>query len=188
MKYKKSSQTERKIIESFAKLINKKGKAENIKVKDILEEANVSKTTFYNYFKDINAIVNKISKTLESSFFSEIDNIFKTGAKNLKENITSLVNELIKYEKIIKLGIKGINVPLIINNFKDKVKAKITNKINEYQLHVSAQKLIKLSLVLNGSFDVILDSLKNSTIVNYDEVVDVIIKEMMTIQIFNQIS
>ena len=73
MVYEKSKNTKDEIVLAFSKVINKKQSLDKVRVNDILEEAKISRSTFYNHFKDTDAIVAKIFIDLIRTFIKEID-------------------------------------------------------------------------------------------------------------------
>lgn len=82
-----TEKTRRKLIESFWKLY-KHNDINKITIKDICDNANYERTTFYRYFKDINDILNEI----------EIE-IIEDIKDNIKKNKSEAFSNFEKFNK-----------------------------------------------------------------------------------------
>ena len=100
MVYEKSKNTKDEIVLAFSKVINKKQSLDKVRVNDILEEAKISRSTFYNHFKDTDAIVAKIFIDLIRTFIKEIDKIFERKDQNIEENIRAITKVLDKNKTV----------------------------------------------------------------------------------------
>lgn len=159
--------TRLQIKEAFLKL---RGRfmPEHIKVKDICEEAQINKTTFYKHYADSmelsNEIDNEIIERLMSSF-PKRDKLFESSG----EYVRALIASLDSSSDLIKRVFRGKNDVLcskleerLHELFKDKAK-------NE-------EDSIKISFAVGGFVRIVNDYLFGDTVQDVEKVIDYTVK------------
>ena len=170
MAYEKSNKTKQEIINAFSVVMNKKLSLDKVKVKDIIEEANISKSTFYNHFSDTKSIVNEIFIDLMQVLMKEIDVIF--------------TNKIDEKKRIYQATINSINVPLLMDRFKNYVMSGIYRNIKKHNIELEPKKILQINIIVNGSIDLIIDYLKNRVDYETDVIYSTILDEVKGLNLF----
>ena len=170
MAYEKSNKTKQEIINAFSVVMNKKLSLDKVKVKDIIEEANISKSTFYNHFSDTKSIVNEIFIDLMQVLMKEIDVIF--------------TNKIDEKKRIYQATINSINVPLLMDRFKNYVMSSVYRNIKKHNIELEPKKILQINIIVNGSIDLIIDYLKNRVDYETDIIYSTILNEVKGLNLF----
>ena len=143
------------IVEALFKLLNDKN-LKDITVSDIVDSANISRTSFYNNFKNITDVLNYKFDLI----ISDLYNIFKLN-KLRKNDINMLFREILKYidNNKNKLSIIKNNFYL---EFKDKLDIFFFSKINDrYKYIVYSGIILNLCLFyINNSYNIDIKKIK----------------------------
>ena len=104
MTVKKSNafrRTDKVIEDAFMKLCKKKG-FDKVTVKDIIDEAGISKNTFYQHFQDKYELADIVHKNFADHLTQSINSIYFNDEKNLfdypKEDREKILHELVEKE------------------------------------------------------------------------------------------
>ena len=184
MAYEKSNKTKQEIINAFSVVMNKKLSLDKVKVKDIIEEANISKSTFYNHFSDTRSIVNEIFIDLMQVLMKEIDVIFTNKSNDIDENIRAITNKIDEKKRIYQATINSINVPLLMDRFKNYVMSGIYRNIKKHNIELEPKKILQINIIVNGSIDLIIDYLKNRVDYETDVIYSTILDEVKGLNLF----
>ena len=184
MAYEKSNKTKQEIINAFSVVMNKKLSLDKVKVKDIIEEANISKSTFYNHFSDTKSIVNEIFIDLMQVLMKEIDVIFTNKSNDVDENIRAITNKIDEKKRIYQATINSINVPLLMDRFKNYVMSGIYRNIKKHNIELEPKKILQINIIVNGSIDLIIDYLKNRVDYETDVIYSTILDEVKGLNLF----
>ena len=138
------------IVEALFELLKTK-ELNNIKIVELVKLTGISRTTFYNNFKNIDDVINyKIENIV-----IDINKII-TLNKLRKKNLKNLLIEILNYINKIK------NIFIIIKNkLFFKFKEELDKKYNTYEYYIKSGIIINLCLLyINNNFYIDLDKIK----------------------------
>ncbi len=125
--YRNSIRSRRLIREAFAELLATKGSLEKVTIKEIVERADISKSTFYAHYENIDDLIVEIEDEFLSTIQKELDEFKDNPSKDIYPYLQSVISLLKKNEKTYKLlispGIPSLFIyklkKLIYTNIKD---------------------------------------------------------------------
>lgn len=105
--------TDRDITEALLKVMERKS-LEKISVQDILDEAMVNRSTFYQHFQDKYAVLERMQEKYVSGMTERINKIAQSGEWNLEKVRTSLCDYLSQNRSQMKriLSVRSENLNL----------------------------------------------------------------------------
>lgn len=142
--------TKNDIKKATLSLLNKKNIYE-LTVKEICEEANIGRSTFYLHYEDINNLIENI----EDDGLKDVIELCILYRNERIENLCQIVSKYIKKNKnLYKILILKTN-----NHFENKLKNKFENIFLSLFLQSNKTFFTKyyLSFVINGSIGVVKD-------------------------------
>ena len=108
----------------------------------------------------------------------EIDVIFTNKSNDVDENIRAITNKIDEKKRIYQATINSINVPLLMDRFKNYVMSSVYRNIKKHNIKLEPKKILQINIIVNGSIDLIIDYLKNrvdyETDVIYSTILDVV--------------
>ena len=188
MSENRNSRRSKKLIrESFIELLKEKKDINKISVKEIIDSADISKSTFYVHYQDIYAVLEEFENELIDEITSTIEEFFKDKKKDFDPYIKRLLFLFQENEKIYSLFFKtDIYVRLV-----EKIKKIIKNELSKYiaeELPNADNKTIDftISFFTNGITYLMVDYFKNNLNLSLDEVAqkinDMLSEVMMSIK------
>ncbi|MBQ0037028.1 MAG: TetR/AcrR family transcriptional regulator C-terminal domain-containing protein, partial [Firmicutes bacterium] len=188
MSENRNSRRSKKLIrESFIELLKEKKDINKISVKEIIDNADISKSTFYAHYQDIYAVLEEFENELIDEITSTIEEFFKDKKKDFDPYIKRLLFLFQENEKIYSLFFKtDIYVRLV-----EKIKKIIKNELSKYiaeELPNADNKTIDftISFFTNGITYLMVDYFKNNLNLSLDEVAqkinDMLSEVMMSIK------
>jgi len=138
------------IAEALFELLKTK-ELNNIKIVELVKLTGISRTTFYNNFKNIDDVINyKIeNKIIDINKIITLNKLRKKNLKNLLIEILNYIN-------------KNKNIFIIIKNkLFFKFKEELDKKYNTYEYYIKSGIIINLCLLyINNNFYIDLDKIK----------------------------
>ena len=159
--------TRRQIKNAFLKL-RAKFMPENIKVKDICEEANINKTTFYKHYTDSLELSNEIDEEIVEKLmasFPKRDKLFESSGDYVRALLLALDSSSDMIRKVFRGKSDVLCSKLeerLHSLFKDKAK-------NE-------EDSIKISFAVGGFVRIVNDYLFGDTVKDTEKIVDYTVK------------
>lgn len=125
--YRNSIRSRRLIREAFAELLAKKGSLEKVTIKEIVDRADISKSTFYAHYDNIDDLIIEIEDEFLTTIQKELDEFKDNPSKDIYPYLQSVTALLKKNETTYKLlispGIPSLFIyklkKLIYSNIKD---------------------------------------------------------------------
>lgn len=93
--YRNSIRSRKSIRQAFSELVNEKGGIKKITVKEIVERADISKSTFYCHYDDIDGLIHEMEDEILSAIQTKLDAFVANPSKSA-EPIMLDIKELIK--------------------------------------------------------------------------------------------
>ncbi len=150
---RRQQKTRDSILKAFSKLIEQK-RYENITVQEIIDEANIGRSTFYAHFeaKDelLKALCNDIfSHVFADELMSEKTHDFSGGDNNLETKLTHILHHLMDSKTNIVGILSSESGELFMKYFKDYLTEIFSKYLNEIEVNAPADFVLNH---LVGSF------------------------------------
>lgn len=172
MSENRNARRSKKLIrESFIELVKEKKDITKISVKEIIEKADISKSTFYAHYQDIYAVLEEFENELIDEITSTIEEFFKDKKKDFDPYIKRLLLLFQENENFYSMFFKSdIYVSLV-----EKIKKIIKNELSKYitkELPNTDKKTIAftISFFTNGITYLMVDYFKNNLDLSLDDV------------------
>ena len=123
----------------------------NIKIVELVKLSGISRTTFYNYFKNINDVINYKIKIITG----DINKIIKLNSLR-NNNLKCLLIEIIKY-----IDKNKYTFIIIKNKLFFRFKEELDREYNNYDYYIKSGIIINLCLLyIENNFYIDLDKIK----------------------------
>lgn len=172
MSENRNSRRSKKLIrQSFIELVKEKKDITKISVKEIIDKADISKSTFYAHYQDIYAVLEEFENELIDEITSAIEEFFKDKNKDFEPYIKRLLFLFQENENFYSMFFKSdIYVSLV-----EKIKKIIKNELSKYivkELPNTDKKTISfvVSFFTNGITYLMVDYFKNNLDLSLDDV------------------
>lgn len=119
---RRQQKTREAIFKAFSRLLEKKS-YNHITVQEIIDEANIGRSTFYAHFETRDDLLNAICKQIFGHIFSDVLNAeehhdFSKGNSTLSDKLTHLLYHLKEQKKDIIILLSGESSDLFLRYFK----------------------------------------------------------------------
>ncbi len=172
MSENRNSRRSKKLIrQSFIELVKEKKDITKISVKEIIDKADISKSTFYAHYQDIYAVLEEFENELIDEITSAIEEFFKDKNKDFEPYIKRLLFLFQENENFYSMFFKSdIYVSLV-----EKIKKIIKDELSKYivkELPNTDKKTISfvVSFFTNGITYLMVDYFKNNLNLSLDDV------------------
>jgi len=172
--YRNAIRSRKQIRLAFANLLAEKGSINKISVKEIVERADISKSTFYAHYTDLDALVKEIVVEMINSITDAISNANVDSNFLVEEQLNHIFDMLKEHDEEYKLILKCSYPKEFIDMYREKLSFYIdkypnmalyeTNNNEERKavIHFITAGLIETVLLYyNGKIKVTLDELRN---------------------------
>jgi AcrR family transcriptional regulator len=169
--YRNSIRTKRMIREAFAELVAEKQDIAKISVKELVERADISKSTFYCHYQDIYAVIEEF----EQEILSLLDDTLNTYMKDHQEEFAPYIGRIIQHLKENENLYKKIIVSDLPNQFIDKLKNICIERVNK-DVHLNAIskdpkiRVVEIDFFTNGIIHLFVDYFKGEIDLSLDEI------------------
>ena len=169
--YRNAIRSKKMIREAFAELLAEKGSLEKVTIKDIVARADISKSTFYAHYDNIDDLIVEIEDEFMRVIQVELDKFKDNPAGDIYPYLEATVELLKKNEKTYKLlispGIPSLFIHklkrLIYSNIKDsKTLVALTPNVN--------YRLAMINFVTSGFIALIEDYFSGNTKLSLDDI------------------
>lgn len=127
------TRTKKLIFDAFYKLIQEKDYSK-ISIQDIIDEANIGRSTFYDHFETKDDLLSVMCKNLfEHIFNPSLNDTCPLDSESFKDKILHIFSHLLEKSNIIKGILSSESHDIFIRHFKeylDKISDSITKKID----------------------------------------------------------
>ena len=159
---------EKAIIDSLIKISKNKTSLSDISVTELCEVANISRSTYYLHYKDIESILESVGDVFLDTFISMIEKLATEDVDEFSKYIDEVFNFIDNSNELIKIGLKlGGSFSYYVNQIKrileslvSKVPILTNTKMNKEHL------MIEIQIVSSGIIDLFIDLLKNNNTYN----------------------
>jgi|LSQX01.1.fsa_nt_gb AcrR family transcriptional regulator len=159
---------EKAIIDSLIKISKNKTSLSDISVTELCEVANISRSTFYLHYNDIENIFESVGDVFLDTFITMIEKLATEDVDDFSKYIDEVFNFIDNSNELIKIGLKlGGSFSYYVNQIKrileslvSKVPILTNTKMNKEHL------MIEIQIVSSGIIDLFIDLLKNNNTYN----------------------
>lgn len=149
-KYVNATQkTKTKLRETFWQLYQEKP-IEKISVREIIEKAHLNRSTFYEYYSDIYAVLNEIEDELFSSLFGNNNQLILDYSLSLDELIYEIAQNYKKHQKYLRVLLGKNGDPLFLDKIKEHLKSLLRPLIDSTDLLAFKNTDYFLEYLTNG--------------------------------------
>lgn len=162
-KYRNYEKTDVAIKEALVKLCMQKNSIKKVTVKELCEEANISKSTFYLHYPDIDYIFESVGNNFLLTFRKMFDEIVQNKTNDFLTFIQRIIDYVKESSNIIKIGLTfGQPYDYYVSGIKDQLEQAISNLPHIKDAKFGKQQLlIEVKIVASGIIDFIIELLRN---------------------------
>ncbi len=170
MKYKNSLRTRKTIKRVYSELIHEKKDIKKITVKELVDRANISKSTFYTHYEDIY----DVSIDFEAEIISVVENLLNEYTNQNKVGFLEYFNKLVDIMKENEELYKNILTAEVPGQFMDKIKemlkeAILKDKSTTLLSNEPTRRQIQATFISNGLIYMLVDYFKGEMGITIDE-------------------
>lgn len=162
-KYRNYEKTDVAIKEALVKLCMQKKSIKKVTVKELCEEANISKSTFYLHYPDIDYIFESVGNNFLLTFRKMFDEMVQNNTNDFLTFIQRIIDYVKESSDIIKIGLTfGQPYDYYVSGIKDQLEQAISNLPHIKDAKFGKQQLlIEVKIVASGIIDFIIELLRN---------------------------
>lgn len=169
--YRNAIRTKKMIREAFAELLSQKQDISKISVKELVEKADISKSTFYCHYQDIYAVIEEFEQEI-LSLLNETMNIYM---KDHQEEFAPYIKNIIQHLKENENLYKKILASDLPTKFINQLKKICNERINK-DVHLKALsndpdiRMAEIDFLTNGIINLFVDYFKGEIKLSLDEI------------------
>lgn len=155
--------TETAIINALTKLSKRKHSISDISVTELCQVANISRSTFYLHYSDINSIFNNVGDKFLETFSLMIDELAKKEVRDFSTYIKEVFNFISDSNNLIKIGLA---LDASFGEYVDGIKKHLETLVSKAPMLPNTnlskdQILVEVKIVSSGIIDFFIELLKN---------------------------
>ena len=176
VEYRNARKSKKAIKKAFADLLFEKNDISKITVKEIVDRADMSKSTFYSHYQDIYSVSEEFEDEIISLLNGLLEDYLKSHTLNYPNYIRKLISLLKENENLYK-KIFASDLPIkFIDNLKDKCTEVISKDIHiNFLSEDENRKKAEIDFITNGTIHLFVDYFKGKIPQTLDEIGDGII-------------
>lgn len=137
---RRQRKTRRAIFDAFAALLEKKSYS-NITVQDIIDEADISRSTFYSHFETKDELLRELCTEIFGHVFSgeiykEESHDFSAADRALKEEITHMLYHIKDSSRYIRRILSSESGDMFMNYFKEYLEKVFTDELEKVKTDI----------------------------------------------------
>ena len=159
------------IQKAFAELLSEKNDINKITVKEIVERADISKSTFYSHYEDIYSVSEEFEDEITTLLNSLLEDYLKSHTLDYPTYIKKLI-ELLKRNEDLYKKIFLSDLPLrFISNLKDKCNEVISKDVHiNFLSNDKNKRKAEIDFITNGTIHLFVDYFKGKIPQTLDEI------------------
>ena len=159
------------IQKAFAELLSEKNDINKITVKEIVERADISKSTFYSHYEDIYSVSEEFEDEITTLLNSLLEDYLKNHTLDYPTYIKKLI-ELLKRNEDLYKKIFLSDLPLrFISNLKDKCNEVISKDVHiNFLSNDKNKRNAEIDFITNGTIHLFVDYFKGKIPQTLDEI------------------
>lgn len=171
--YRNSIRTKKMIREAFAELLSKKQDISKITVKELVEKADISKSTFYCHYEDIYAVIEEFEQELLNVLEDTLQVYVKEHQEEFAPYVKRIIQHLKENENLYKKILASDSPMKFINQLKTICNERINKDIHLNCLStVPSKRIAEIDFLTNGIIHLFVDYFKGEIQISLDEIGD----------------
>ncbi len=143
---RRQRKTRKAIFDAFTKLLEDKSYS-NITVQEIIDEADISRSTFYSHFETKDELLRELCTEIFEHVFSdhlskEKSHDFSSSDYDLKEEITHILYHLQDNNRYISRILSCESGEMFMNYFKDYLKKIFSTELNKISTDIPKEYIL----------------------------------------------
>jgi AcrR family transcriptional regulator len=169
--YRNAIRTKKMIREAFAELLSQKQDISKISVKELVEKADISKSTFYCHYQDIYAVIEEFEQEI-LSLLNETMNIYmKDHQEEFAPYIKNIIQHLKENENLYKKILTSDLPTKFINQLKKICNERINKDVHLKALSTDPDiRMAEIDFLTNGIINLFVDYFKGEIKLSLDEI------------------
>lgn len=169
--YRNSIRSKKMIREAFAELLKEKEDLNKITVKEIIDRADISKSTFYSHYDDIYNVVEEFESEIVSVIIKATNEYIISHKDDFLPYIDKIIATLKENESLYKM-ILSSHFPV---HFIEKLK-RICNQYINKDINLKAlseepnKRMAQIDFITNGTINLVVDYFRGSINITLDEI------------------
>lgn len=177
--YKNKIRSKKLIKEAFLELLYEKKNINKISVKEIIERAEISKSTFYAHYLDLFSLIEEYENEMFDFINKTMDEYLKSHSEEFLPYISKVIQILKQNEEIYKMIFNGALADHFINKLKLLFIERLNKDLTFKTLSNEPKKrMAEINFTINAVIYTILDYFKGSLKINLDEIA-ILINEIL---------
>ena len=169
--YRNALRSKKLIREAFAEILAKKGSLEKVTIKEIVEKADISKSTFYAHYENIDDLIIELEDEFLSAIEREINNFKDNPSTDIYPYLNAITTLLEKNEKTYKLLISPGIPSLFIHKLKKLIYANIKDSPALVNLNANINmRMAMINFVTSGFIALIEDYFNGTSKLSLDDI------------------
>jgi AcrR family transcriptional regulator len=174
------------IQKAFAELLSEKNDINKITVKELVERADISKSTFYSHYQDIYSVKEEFEDEIISLLNSLLEDYLKSHTLDYPTYIKKLIELLKKNEDLYKKIFLSDLPSKFINNLKDKCNDVISKDVHlNFLSEDNNKRKAEIDFITNGTIHLFVDYFKGKIPQTLDEIGEGIINVINRISLIS---
>lgn len=172
--YRNSIRSRKMIREAFAEILAKKGSLEKVTIKEIVDKADISKSTFYAHYENIDDLIIEIEDEFLDVIQTELNEFKENPTLSVYPYLQSVTSLLKKNEKTYKLLISPGVPSLFIYKLKKLIYLNI--KDNKTLVSLSIDPSVRYAMInftISGFIALVEDYFNGSNKLSLDGICDI---------------
>lgn len=159
---------EKAIIDALIKISKNKTSLSDISVTELCEVANISRSTFYLHYNDIENIFESVGDVFLDTFITMIEKLATEDVDDFSKYIDEVFNFIDNSNELIKVGLKlGGSFSYYVNQIKRILESLVSKVPILTNTKMSKEHLmIEIQIVSSGIIDLFIDLLKSNNTYN----------------------
>ena len=159
---KRVIKTKHAIYKAFVELLNEKD-INQITITDVAKRANINRKTFYNYYSDINDVMEEIENLVVAAFIKNIGTVEFTNMADFLTEIFIKFTETVNHDlEFYGLLFKTNNRSFLIAKIVDILKKYVQQRIEETETLDQKRFKVAVDLCIPGIISVYMNWFTNS--------------------------
>ena len=175
MVYKNYERTKIKIKDTFIALVLEKQDIDLITTKEIIEKANIAKSTFYYHYDDVDGFLKEFYQLIIDNFNKLVSGYYQKEGNNRFVYIRQIAESLKKYDTFFRILLKSEKSNSFISMFKNNL-VDIFAKDANLKLHqiTTDKRRAEIYMVANGISYLFVDYYREGLNVTLDEIAELV--------------
>ena len=175
--YRNSERTKRWIRKAFSELISEKGTIAKITVNELVEHADITKTTFYYHYDDLYAVAEEFENELIEKLNATLNEIIIENPTDYSNYIKKILLFIKTNEESYRLVVNASEIPFFASKLKSTFSKRMAGMTALWGFSQDGEKrTIQVNFLINACVDTMIQYLKGDLNSSIDLVGEVIIE------------